>query len=57
MKSWLRNGRFVLIARARNFLPGTDASMAPGFETAEALRRSKADVNYWAKPAPAEAAE
>jgi hypothetical protein len=29
-------------------LAGTDASMAPGFETMEALERSKASPNYWA---------
>lgn len=41
-------------------LAGTTASMAPGFETEAALKRSKADPDYWArKPAPVrtEAAE
>jgi hypothetical protein len=33
-------------------LAGTDASMAPGFETEEALKRSKAASDYWAKQAP-----
>ena len=26
--------------------------MAPGFETEEALRKSKAQADYWAKSAP-----
>ena len=30
-------------------MPGTDASMAPGFETAAALRKSKDSADYWAK--------
>jgi alkylhydroperoxidase family enzyme len=30
-------------------LAGTDASMAPGFETEEALKRAKADAGYWAR--------
>lgn len=34
-------------------LAGTAASMAPGFETAEALARSKADPDYWAQQVPA----
>ena len=38
-------------------LAGTDASMAPGFETDEALQRSKADPGYWAGKPPKEAAE
>ena len=29
-------------------LPGTSASMAPGFETAEALAESKQAADYWA---------
>jgi alkylhydroperoxidase family enzyme len=33
-------------------LAGTDASMAPGFETAEALRESKASPDYWARSGP-----
>ena len=51
---WLR----TLNIEHHQILAGTDASMAPGFETEEALKRSKSDPNYWAKPArPAEAAE
>jgi alkylhydroperoxidase family enzyme len=45
---WLR----ILDIEHHQVLPGTDASMAPGFETEDALKRSKADPNYWArKPA------
>jgi hypothetical protein len=33
-------------------LAGTTASMAPGFETPDALTKSKADPNYWARPVP-----
>jgi alkylhydroperoxidase family enzyme len=42
---WLR----TLDIEHHQILPGTDASMAPGFETEEALRRAKADPAYWAK--------
>jgi alkylhydroperoxidase family enzyme len=53
---WLR----TLDIEHHQILAGTDASMAPGFETEEALRRSKEAPGYWArKPAKpaAEAAE
>ena len=30
-------------------MPGTAASMAPGFETPEAMAASKASDGYWAK--------
>ena len=43
---WLR----TLDIEHHQILPGTDASMAPGFETAEALARSKAAQDYWARP-------
>jgi alkylhydroperoxidase family enzyme len=53
---WLR----TLDIEHHQVLAGTDASMAPGFETGEALRRSKQAAGYWAdteaKP-PREAAE
>jgi alkylhydroperoxidase family enzyme len=53
---WLR----TLDIEHHQVLAGTDASMAPGFETEDALKRSKADPSYWAredaKP-PKEAAE
>jgi len=44
-QSWLRH----LNIDHHQIMTGTAASMAPGFETAEALARSKADPNYWAK--------
>ena len=40
---WLR----TLDIEHHQVLAGTDASMAPGFETAPALERSKADPGYW----------
>jgi alkylhydroperoxidase family enzyme len=42
---WLR----TLNIEHHQILAGTDASMAPGFETEEALRRSKDASDYWAK--------
>ena len=42
---WLR----TLDIEHHQILAGTDASMAPGFETEEALRRAKADPAYWAR--------
>ena len=42
---WLR----TLDIEHHQVLPGTVASMAPGFETAEALKASKARGDYWAK--------
>ena len=52
---WLR----TLHIEHHQVLAGTSASMAPGFETAEALERSKAKPDYWArsKPVTSEAAE
>jgi alkylhydroperoxidase family enzyme len=52
---WLR----TLDIEHHQVLAGTDASMAPGFETEEALRRAKADPGYWARydAKPPEAAE
>jgi len=43
-QSWLR----MLDIEHHQVLPGTDASMAPGFEDAEALAGSKASDTYWA---------
>lgn len=43
-QSWLR----LLDIEHHQVLPGTSASMAPGFETAEALEASKAGSGYWA---------
>jgi alkylhydroperoxidase family enzyme len=42
---WLR----TLDIEHHQVLAGTTASMAPGFENEEALRRSKAASDYWAK--------
>ena len=42
---WLR----TLGIEHHQILAGTDASMAPGFETAESLARSKQASDYWAK--------
>jgi alkylhydroperoxidase family enzyme len=42
---WLR----TLDIEHHQVLAGTNASMAPGFENEEALRRSKAAPDYWAK--------
>lgn len=51
---WLR----TLNIEHHQVLPGKDGSMAPGFETEEALQRSKAAPDYWAKKKPqAQAAE
>src|SRR3954464_12454204 len=54
---WLR----TLDIEHHQILAGTDASMAPGFESAEALARAKQDPGYWANKGaqapPAEAAE
>ena len=46
---WLR----ILNIEHHQVLPGTTASMAPGFETPEALIAAKADPNYWARKAKA----
>jgi alkylhydroperoxidase family enzyme len=43
-QSWLR----LLDIEHHEVLPGTSASMAPGFETPEDLARSKATPDYWA---------
>jgi len=45
---WLR----TLNIEHHQILPGTDASMAPGFETEDALKKSKAAADYWAKAKP-----
>ena len=53
---WLR----TLNIEHHQVLVGTEAAMAPGFETAEALKRSKAQPDYWARRGPnaiSEAAE
>jgi len=51
---WLR----TLNIEHHQVLAGTDASMAPGFETMDALKTSKQQADYWAKkPAQPQAAE
>jgi alkylhydroperoxidase family enzyme len=42
---WLR----TLNIEHHQILAGTDASMAPGFETEDALKQSKSAADYWAK--------
>jgi len=42
---WLR----TLNIEHHQIMAGTDGSMAPGFETMEALQSSKADTGYWAR--------
>jgi hypothetical protein len=44
-QSWLR----LLNIDHHQVLAGTDASMAPGYETPEALKASKSSQDYWAK--------
>jgi alkylhydroperoxidase family enzyme len=44
-QSWLR----LLNIDHHQVLAGTAASMAPGYESAEALRQSKSAADYWAK--------
>ena len=43
-QSWIR----LLDVDHHQYMAGTAASMAPGFETAEALRESKSRADYWA---------
>jgi hypothetical protein len=45
---WLR----TLNIEHHQILAGTDGSMAPGFETEDALKPSKAAPDYWAKKKP-----
>lgn len=47
-QSWLR----MLNIDHHQIMAGTAASMAPGFETAEALARTKAAPDYWARQVP-----
>jgi alkylhydroperoxidase family enzyme len=44
-QSWLR----LLNIEHHQVLAGTAASMAPGYETAEALREAKSSKDYWAR--------
>jgi alkylhydroperoxidase family enzyme len=43
-QSWIR----LLGIDHHQYMAGTDASMAPGFETAEAAEKTKASPDYWA---------
>jgi hypothetical protein len=43
-QSWLR----LLNIEHHEVMPGTSASMAPGFETADALTETKTSNRYWA---------
>jgi len=47
-QSWLR----LLNIDHHQVMAGTAGSMAPGFETAEALAKSKSAPDYWAKKQP-----
>jgi alkylhydroperoxidase family enzyme len=49
-QSWLR----LLNIEHHEVMPGTSASMAPGFESREELERSKASESYWAGRGTAE---
>ena len=44
-QSWLR----LLNIDHHQVMPGTEAAMAPGFEDAESLAKSKSTEGYWAK--------
>jgi hypothetical protein len=44
-QSWLR----LLDIDHHQVMPGTTAAMAPGFESAEDLAKSKTSEGYWAK--------
>ena len=48
-QSWLR----LLNIDHHQVMAGNTASMAPGFETAEALAKTKASPDYWARQTPA----
>jgi alkylhydroperoxidase family enzyme len=47
-QSWIR----LLGIDHHEYMAGTDASMAPGFRTADELAASKASADYWAAGAP-----
>jgi prolipoprotein diacylglyceryltransferase len=52
-QSWLR----LLNIEHHAVMAGTSASMAPGFEDADTLKRSKGAGDYWAKTSASEAAQ
>jgi alkylhydroperoxidase family enzyme len=47
-QSWIR----LLDIDHHEYMPGTDASMAPGFQDAAELAKTKAAAEYWAKKPP-----
>jgi alkylhydroperoxidase family enzyme len=47
-QSWLR----LLNIEHHEVMAGTDASMAPGYEDSDKLKRSKSSPDYWAKSTP-----
>ncbi|MBI3936591.1 MAG: carboxymuconolactone decarboxylase family protein [Betaproteobacteria bacterium] len=49
-QSWLR----LLNIEHHQYMAGTSASLAPGFESPEALARSRASPDYWAKDGSAQ---
>ena len=44
-QSWLR----LLNIEHHQVMAGTDASMAPGYESMDKLKMTKAQADYWAK--------
>jgi hypothetical protein len=51
-QSWLR----LLNIEHHEVLAGTEASMAPGYESADKLKKTKAAADYWAKSNPGKVA-
>jgi hypothetical protein len=47
-QSWIR----LLGIDHHQYMAGTSASMAPGYETADKLKATKSSSSYWAKGAP-----
>lgn len=45
-QSWLR----LLNIEHHEVMAGTSASMAPGYEDAQKLKRTKSSSEYWARP-------
>jgi hypothetical protein len=52
-QSWLR----LLNIEHHQVMPGTDASMAPGYESMDKLKMTKAQSDYWAKQKAAQTAK
>jgi hypothetical protein len=51
-QSWLR----ILNIERHQVMSGTSTSMAPGFEDANRLQKTKSQPDYWAKKTPSESA-